>query len=77
MPQYVGSRIPGFERQVPRLATSDFPLLLVVHREIQGNALVRTAFDHLALAVANALGWALLCTVVCPRQRQVSRRSTC
>ena len=46
--EFAARRLQRVKAVLPRMATATMPLWLVVHREIRGNALIRTVYDALA-----------------------------
>ena len=55
MPLFVAQQLKSVERLLPTLPAPMLPVWLVVHREIQGNPLIRTTYDMLADAVPRLL----------------------
>lgn len=55
MPLFVGNRLQGLERVLPRVTGPTLPLWLLVHRELKGNPVIRSAYDLLAGEIPKAL----------------------
>lgn len=55
LPHYVARQIGGLAPVLEHLPMPRLPVWLVVHREIQGSAVVRAVFDHLATEVPRVM----------------------
>ena len=55
MPLFVARQLKSVERVLPSLSAPSLPVWLAVHREIQGNPLIRTVYDLLAETVPRLL----------------------